>query len=113
MNEIDKKATDLTVASIRKDLLKSLYEYNEYRENVKEFTLDYEVVNGYVFTIAYLITTNETFSHLYRMDVRSIYGVDIIYKSGNATCVKSYTVEDVKKQCKAYFNSYANEFKNL
>lgn len=113
MENFEQKVIDITVKNTKQFLFDSLDKYNSDKSNVIEYTFDYEIVGDFIFSIAYLITSSEYFNHIYRMDVRNIYGVDKLYFSGNVTGGKTYTIEDVKKQCKAYFNSYAKDFNKI
>jgi hypothetical protein len=103
----------ISANALKNRLFASMNEQNHSRDNVIEYTFEYEVKDGYIFAIAYLINTNEIFNHIYRMAVISIYGIEEIFNDGNVVCGKSYTIETVKEKCKGYFNHYAKKFNEI
>ena len=103
----------ISANALKSRLYASLNEQNEHRDNVIEYSFEYEVKGDYIFAITYLTNTNEFFNCLYRMAVISVYGVSQYYDNGNVVGSKRYTLETVKTNCKNYFNHMAKKFNEI
>ena len=113
MTTIDEKIQDINLKHLKENLFKDMDKQNGNRDNVLEYVFNYEIVGGYVFAVAYLVNSNEYFSHIYRLAVTSVYSTHYLYFDSNVINEQSYTIEDVKKKCKAYFNHYSKIFDEI
>lgn len=112
LNEFEKQSALITIKHVEYKLRVSLEESSKFSKIIS-FSYEYVVVDKYLFSLAYMITDNKFFNHGYRMEVRSIYGVNVLYSDENVIGSKAFTLEDVKSNCKNYFNSYANDFNKI
>ena len=112
---MEKTVTEIVLKNLQTNLINSMLKQNIGCKNeVLEFSFDYEIEGNYIFAIAYLTTSNQNFSNIYRMEVCSIYGDRAIFQDGNVIGnVKSYTVQTVKEKCRNYFNHYAKDFNKI
>lgn len=111
------KVANLTIEHTTERIKQKLRDYDSYhiREErpIESLEVSHEVCGDYIFFIGHLTFKGSRMSS-YCMSMMGIGGIDEYYSSMNVIDTdKMYTIEDVKRNAKIYFNSISNELNQI